>query len=321
MFLAIIVRLEARLVAKARYVVALCILGWLLVASASTAAATAAAAAAAAFAVSAIAVLPILGRGLAGLVRTVLVLGLNLGLVRLGLDVLVFILEGRVHAHRSGHHLARRDVAFSRTLDQRLRTLQVVARRDEHRDAIGGLDGEQVVALLVENVEGDLAGAANREVLGLARDEVLLDRPQHGKAAGRDRADDAAALAMRAGARGSFEKARAQPLARHFEQAEVADVANLDARAVVLQRILQAALDVPVVALLLHVDEVDHDQAGQVTQTQLAGDLVGGLEVGLVGRVLDVVFARRLAGVDVDSDQRFGLVDHHVAARRQRDGG
>ena len=40
LFLAIIVRLEARLVAKARYVVALCILGWLLVASAPTAATT-----------------------------------------------------------------------------------------------------------------------------------------------------------------------------------------------------------------------------------------------------------------------------------------
>ena len=38
-------------------------------------------------------------------------------------------------------------------------------------------------------------------------------------------------------------------------------------------------------------------------------------------RVLDVVLARRLAGVDVDRHQRFRLVDHHVAARRQRDGG
>ena len=53
---------------------------------------------------------------------------------------------------------------------------------------------------------------------------------------------------------------------------------------------------------------------------QLAGDFVGGLEVGAECRVLDVVLARRLAGVDVDRDESFRLVDHHVAAGRQRDG-
>ena len=73
----------------------------------------------------------------------------------------------------------------------------------------------------------------------------------------------------------------------------MADAANLDAGAVVLQRLLEPALDVAVVALLFHVDEVDDDQTGEVAQPQLAGDFVGGLEVGLVGRVLDIVLARR----------------------------
>ena len=94
----------------------------------------------------------------------------------------------------------------------------------------------------------------------------------------------------------------------------MADAADLDAGAVVLQRLLEAALDGAVVALLLHVDEVDDDQAGEVAQPQLAGDLVGGLEVGLERRVLDIVLAGGLARVDVDRDQRLGLVDHHVAA-------
>ena len=75
------------------------------------------------------------------------------------------------------------------------------------------------------------------------------------------------------------------------------------------QRILQAALDLAVVALLLHVDEVDDDQAGEVAQLQLARDLVGRLEVGVERRLLDRELARRLAGVDVDGDQRLGLVD------------
>ena len=69
------------------------------------------------------------------------------------------------------------------------------------------------------------------------------------------------------------------------------DAADLDAGAVVLQAVLQLALDGPVVAVLLHVDEVDDDQAGEIAQAQLAGDLLGGLQVGLERGVLDVVLA------------------------------
>ncbi len=58
------------------------------------------------------------------------------------------------------------------------------------------------------------------------------------------------------------------------------DAADLDARAVVLQRVLHAPLDRAVVARLLHVDEVDDDQAGKIAQPQLPGDLVGRLQIG-----------------------------------------
>ena len=44
-----------------------------------------------------------------------------------------------------------------------------------------------------------------------------------------------------------------------------------------LQRVLQRALDGAVVALLVHVDEVDDDQAGEVAQPQLPRDFVGRL--------------------------------------------
>ena len=61
------------------------------------------------------------------------------------------------------------------------------------------------------------------------------------------------------------------------KQAEMRDAADLDARAVVLQRFLQPALDRAVVALLVHVDEVDDDQAGEIAQAQLARDFLGRL--------------------------------------------
>ena len=72
-------------------------------------------------------------------------------------------------------------------------------------------------------------------------------------------------------------RARAQALARQLQQAEARDLADLHARAVVAQRVAQAVLDLALVLRALHVDEVDHDQAAQVAQPQLARDFVGGL--------------------------------------------
>ena len=95
------------------------------------------------------------------------------------------------------------------------------------------------------------------------------------------------------------------------------DAADLDARAVVLEALLQPALDRAVVALLVHVDEVDDDQPGEIAQAQLPRDLLGRLQIGLERGVLDMVLARGAAGVDVDRDQRLGLVEHDVAAGAQ----
>ena len=82
----------------------------------------------------------------------------------------------------------------------------------------------------------------------------------------------------------------------------------------------ELAFDRTVVALLVHVDEVDDDQAGEIAQAQLPCDFLRCLEVGLERGILDVMFAGRAAGVDVDRNQRFGLVDHDVAAGAQLHG-
>jgi hypothetical protein len=64
----------------------------------------------------------------------------------------------------------------------------------------------------------------------------------------------------------------------------------------------------------LHVDEVDDDDAAQVAHAQLAGDGLGGLEVGLEDGVVEVARADEAAGVHVDGGHRLGLVDDQVAA-------
>ena len=98
------------------------------------------------------------------------------------------------------------------------------------------------------------------------------------------------------------------------KQAERADAADLDARAVVPHRVLQPPLDRAVVAMLFHVDEVDDDQPGEIAQAQLPRDFFGGFEIGLERGLLDIALARRAAGIDVDRDQRLGRVDDDVAA-------
>ena len=117
---------------------------------------------------------------------------------------------------------------------------------------------------------------------------------------------------------GTFQDTGANALARHFHKAEMRNPADLNARPIRLQAVLELLFNRPVVAVFVHVDEVDNDQSGQVAQTQLPGRLFGSLQVCLQRRVLDRVFARRAAGIDVDGDKRLGLVDDDIAAGSQR---
>jgi len=58
------------------------------------------------------------------------------------------------------------------------------------------------------------------------------------------------------------------------------------AGAILPQAIGELALDRAVVALLVHVDEVDDDEACEVAQPQLPRDFLGRLEIGLQRGVL-----------------------------------
>src|SRR5690606_37727773 len=134
-----------------------------------------------------------------------------------------------------------------------------------------------------------------------------------------DTAHVAGAVAARArGLRRLLER-RPQALARQLEQAEARDAADLDARSVVLDRVAQLVLDLALRALRAHVDEVDDDETAQVANPELPADFLGGLEVRVERRLLDVLALRRAGRVDVDGRQRLGVVDDDAAARRQRD--
>ena len=183
------------------------------------------------------------------------------------------------------------------------------------------LDLGKIGALGVEHVDRGLLAGIERDDAALALGGFILDHAQRRKPGGRGGADKAGAIAMRAGAGGCLKHAGTQALAAHFHQAKARNAADLDARAVVFQRVLHRLFDFADVRPVFHVDEVDHDKAGHVAQAQLAGDFARGFEVGRYRGRLDAVFLGGTARVDVDRDQRLGGVDDQVAAALQLDHG
>src|SRR5207237_1155183 len=67
------------------------------------------------------------------------------------------LLEGAVDLDRRRLRLANAHHPFTAGIDQGLRTLHLIARHDEDRNLIVGFDRQEMIALFVEDVEGDLA--------------------------------------------------------------------------------------------------------------------------------------------------------------------
>ena len=84
-----------------------------------------------------------------------------------------------------------------------------------------------------------------------------------------------------------------------------------------MQRVAQAVFHGALVAGVLHVDEVDHDQTAEVAQAQLASDLFRRFEVGVERGGFDVRAFGGARRVDVDGGQGFGMVDYDRATGRQ----
>ena len=68
--------------------------------------------------------------------------------------------------------------------------------------------------------------------------------------------------------------------------------------------------------ITITVDEINDDDATQISEPQLSGYGLRRFQIGLERRLLDVPFAGRLAGVDVDRHQGLGLVQNDRATGR-----
>src|SRR5579859_551943 len=111
--------------------------------------------------------------------------------------------------------------------------------------------------------------------------------------------------------------------ARDADEAELVERERFRRRFVLIERLLERAENFFAIAALFHVDEVHDDDAAEVAQANLPDDLLDGFEVGLDDGVFEArgTLADELAGVDVDGDEGFGVVDDDVTAGLEPDFG
>ena len=126
------------------------------------------------------------------------------------------------------------------------------------------LDLDQASAFLVKNVERDRGGNGDGDFLAAAQDAFFLDGAEHVERRRFRRTHMAGAAAVNADQAARLEQAGTEPLARQFQQPEMTDAPDLNARPVALHGVLGAALDRANVARMLHVDEVDDDKPRQI---------------------------------------------------------
>jgi len=200
-----------------------------------------------------------------------------------------------------------------------VRRFQVAIGDEDDVDPVAGLDGVEDAPLFVQQESGHINRQLRDHLAGFVLHGLFLDDPQHREGQRFHAAHRPLAAAAAAELEGGFAERGAQALARHLEQAEPGNPANLDTRPVLLDRLAQPVFNLPLVPVGAHVDEVDHDQAAKIAQAQLAGDLLGGFDIGLECGLLDVRALGGAGGVDVDRDQRFGMVDDDHATAGQPD--
>ncbi len=147
------------------------------------------------------------------------------------------------------------------------------------------------------------------------RVETALDFDRHGFGG----FEAAVACAGGAGVVDGGAEAFVEPLSGHFHEAERGDGEDLGFGFVAAEPILHDFVDGLLIAAVFHVDEVDDDETAHVAEAELAGDFLGGFEVGLEDGFFEVIGALITAGVDVDGEEGLGFVDDDVAAAFEPD--
>ncbi len=122
--------------------------------------------------------------------------------------------------------------------------------------------------------------------------------------------EEAPALAVLTGLRERLDQSLTHAFASHLHQAKRGHLGDLVLGAIAAQAFDQPAQHAIAVCLEQHVDEVDHNDAANVPEPQLAHDLFGCFEVVERHRLFEsATLTHELAGIDVDDRHRLSTVD------------
>ena len=179
-------------------------------------------------------------------------------------------------------------VVMAQALELVMRCIDVLVRDQHDLDFQAGLELGDLGALFIEQVGCHLDRNLGMDGGGALLHRLFLDHPHHVQRRRFDVTDDACAIAARAGDVGTFVQGRPDALTRQFHQAEAGNLAGLNPRTVVVQRILGTLLDFALILGALHVDEVDDDQPAQIAQSHLTRHFVGGFQIGSESSLFDV---------------------------------
>ncbi len=98
----------------------------------------------------------------------------------------------------------------------------------------------------------------------------------------------------------------------------MADATNLNAGPVILEGFFKFALNRTIVTVFVHVDKVDDNQAGQITQAHLSGNFSGSFQVCLQRCGFDVPLFGGASRIHVNGNKSLGLIDDQITAGLQR---
>ncbi len=82
----------------------------------------------------------------------------------------------------------------------------------------------------------------------------------------------------------------------------------------VLTAFLQLLQHASLVLLILHINEVDNDNAAEIAQTQLSGYGLRRLQIGSEDGVFQAAAAYKTTGIHIHSRQRLRLIEDQITA-------
>src|SRR5262249_41236519 len=210
---------------------------------------------------------------------------------------------------RCTHHLKSSD-EYDVVLVNAVESLDLQADRPAHLS----FQFSQGGGFFIEEAVHDVLMGQNQQLATRRLPALSHNLTKNLVAHGLRSADEAAPLAAWTGPAQQVFQALARALAGHLHEAERREADDVCLGTVAGECALECREHRTAVRLIAHVDEVDDDDAAEVTQPQLPRNAHRRLEGGAEYALLEVAVTDVGAGVHIDGGHRLGLVDHQVPA-------